>query len=395
MKTNRDWRLILSTLRTLALDVGTASARPLGGRLFRKEVLRAGRWIHPSDDSPIEFSVADLHAIAAETNRYIAALGGRLRFPDGHDAVSARAANNLGYWLSFAVEEDRLIGVVEAADDEVARMLGGRIRDVSVYLEREAKDAHGNRFHHVLTHVAATPEPVIEGQTNFVALSREGTNERVPVFRLAARNGGQVMHERLAKVAAVLGVKTDGLDEEALLAALEARSKEVAASIASASEAQALATKSEAAALAAKTEASALATRVTALEKDIEARDRLECDREVGEVKALCARQGKPEALDATREKFVRDRWGKDREAARQTLALARELAGTAPGTPAGTGGTVVVKPVDKEAKALAKADAIETARREARALGWSTREESGRLLATRPGETREIVLVG
>ena len=163
------------------------------------------------------------------------------------------------------------------------------------------------------------------------------------------------------------------------------------AAAARAGEAQALAAKKEAEIATAKSEATALTAKVDHLQKSIEARELADCDRQITSVKELAAKSGRPEAFDAAREKYVRERWLKDPEAARQTLALARELATAG----AKVEGAAIVRPADKEATALARQNAIETAKREARAMGWNTREENGRLIAWKPGEKREVVLVG
>jgi len=367
-------------------------SRALGGRLFVKEVASVGEWVHSESGDRVAFSREDIAEIAENTNRFIG-VQGPIPFPDGHTFLSAK---NLGYWPRVTDDGGRLLGIVEAGTPEIAAKLGTTIRGVSMYLEGKVRDSKGGEHKRVMTHIAATEYPVVTGQDNFIALSRDGTETRAPVYR-PAEEGGKSMHKTITALAAALGVSIEGLDEEKAAAAIEAKAKEAAAAAAKAGEATALAAKKDAEIATAKSEVTALSGKVDQLQKSIEARELADCDREITSVKELAAKSGRPEAFDAAREKYVRERWLKDPEAARQTLALARELATAG----AKLEGTAVIRPPDKEATALAKKDAIDTAKREAMAMGWNTREEKDatgkvvKLIAWKAGEKREHVLVG
>lgn len=354
-----DWRS-LTHPAILRLDVGAASR--LGGRLFRKEVARVGSWTHPATSKEVAFSRADLEEIATGTNAYIAAIGGKLRGPRLHDGVwitgeQPRADDNLAYWLSFAVEGDRLMGVVEAPDQKVADLLGGRIQGVSLCLVPLAKDSHGNEFKRVLDHVAFTPEPVIDGQENFVALARPGA-KRVPIYSLSTKEPSRM--SAMKTLAISLGFAAENMTDEEAAAEIEKKfkahqfpkkdDKEAAASASALS-----ASRSEAE--AAKAEAVALSARVKALEADEVKRNAAEADAAIGEVKALAASAGKPEAFAVEREKRVRALWTKDRENALEMLALSREAIGAQPG-----GKTVVLAaPKAPEADATNRRNKFDT----------------------------------
>lgn len=330
-----DWRSLLATDPGFILRLDAGPARPLGGRLFRKEVARVGRWVHPTSGRLVVLSASDLEEIAQSTNAYILALGGRLRFPNRHDGrfitgKEPNAEDNLGYWLSFGVEDGKLYGVCEAGDDEVAKMLGGRIRGVSLCLVSEARDSHGNRFTNVLDHVAATPEPVIDGQENFIPLSRGGASEaaRVPVLTPASEE-----QPNMKQLISYLALSADATEDQVLaeVKKREAATKQPPSAAPATAGQDVVALAARAATL--ESANTALSQKVAALEAQALARDQAECDAAVKEVKALAAGAGKPEAFGAEREKRVRDLWPKDRETAREILALSREAIGApAPG---------------------------------------------------------------
>lgn len=318
-----DWRKVLAAHPgvVLRLDVGPGSR--LGGKLFRKEVARVGSWVHPANDEPVSFSRQDLEEIAANTNRYIAAIGGKLRGPRIHDGVwitgeQPKADDNLVWWLSFAVEGDKLYGVLEA-DDKVAELLGGRVQGVSLCLVPLAKDSHGNTYERVLDHVACTPEPVLDRQENFVALARPGARG-IPIYKLSTHKENRM--SALKDFATSLGISAD-LDEEKTIEELKKKFKSKEDEKASAMSAAVAAAKAEG-----EKNVTALATRVKTLEDEKKTRDEADLDAAIEDVKALAAKAGKPEAFSADREKRVRESWSTSRAHAQEIIALSRDLIG-------------------------------------------------------------------
>jgi len=156
----------------VALDVkelGSFMKLEAPARRFKKEILRVGRWIHPATGDELDFDRDLLEQIAKDTTRWIE-LGNKVWFPAGHTA-DVRA--NLGFWSSFALDGERLVGTVDVLDDEAAAKIGKTIQDVSAAIHFGAVASTGEELSSVIEHVAATPEPVIPGQTNFVRLARE------------------------------------------------------------------------------------------------------------------------------------------------------------------------------------------------------------------------------
>jgi hypothetical protein len=155
-------------------------------RRFKKEVLRVGRWVHPATGEELDFDKAFLDQLAKDTNRWIE-LGNKVWFPAGHTS-DVRA--NLGFWPRFDVDGERLVGVVEVLDDAAAANVGKTIQDVSAAIHLGAVASTGEQLTAVIEHVAATPEPVIPGQTNFVRLAREaGSRSMDPLLDLAPIRG--------------------------------------------------------------------------------------------------------------------------------------------------------------------------------------------------------------
>lgn len=318
---------------------GGAPALALGGRLFRKEILRTGEtWTHPTTGQIVAFTPAELQALAVESNAYAASQDFRVPFPDGHTFT---AEKNLGYWKGFTVEGDSLIGVVEAGDEKVAEALGGRIRDVSAWIESGMKDSKGKTYGPAIRHVCATPEPVIHG-SNFepVALSREGA--RVPIYVTATKET-----RPMQKIIAALALAATATEDD-IVAKLETLKKPAPSDETKALSARATLAESQVVALSAK---------VATLESEKAAQEKAAQDAAIGEVVALAAKAGKPEAFTADDQKTIRDLWAANRPAANRMIALSKQALGATETV----GGTVVTaKPADKVALAKEAADRLE-----------------------------------
>ncbi len=169
---------------------------------FAKDVLRVGKWTHPSTGQVIEVDQARLEKLAKNTNALLSR-GVKVPYPLGHklDALS-----NLGYWPGpFATKGDSLYGVCAPTDDlATKKMHDGSVDAVSVCIEFGFKDQHENVYDEVITHVCATSYPVITGQNRFVALSTEAGEKLYvpePHQLLAATGVGDVLavHDQLRK----------------------------------------------------------------------------------------------------------------------------------------------------------------------------------------------------
>lgn len=191
-----------------------------GPRRFRKDILRVGRWKHPVTGQDVEITQARIEALAVATEKYRDTMDRKaIPFPDGH---TFDAKKNLGYWTSFSVEGDRLVGTVEVTDDEAARKIEqGSIRSVSARIDPDVRDTQGNVFVEAMTHVCATPIPVLDGQLDFVKLSREA--DPVDLIIPTHLTGMSPEDERkeirmLTKIALALGLAEAATEEQVLVA---------------------------------------------------------------------------------------------------------------------------------------------------------------------------------
>ena len=189
-------------------------------KTFKKDVARVGTWHDPKTGKPVNFGPGeefDLEALAANTNAWIAE-GNVVWFPDGH---SSDSLSDLGGWREFRVSDDgqTLEAIVDVEDEEAAEKVGTRVKRVSPWIDMApVSSASGKTFGPTITHVAATPEPVITGQGNFIALSRQLPEE----VGMDMDNGAAAPPPAAglaAKLAALLGLGEDA-SEDAILEAL-------------------------------------------------------------------------------------------------------------------------------------------------------------------------------
>ena len=176
---------------------------------FRKDVLHVGTLSHPVDGWQADFTPERIAKIAAETNRLIAA-GHEPHVPSGHIRY-ADAATNRGFVKSMRVEGDRLFADMELIGDESIKEASRN--KVSVFIEPAFKDGKGNTYGECITHVALTPVPVQTGQGDFVAIAASADDLTktidVPVLRLDTGNPNMTLHESIAALTGVAGVKDD------------------------------------------------------------------------------------------------------------------------------------------------------------------------------------------
>lgn len=155
----------MQPLSQLVLYRGDAATSD--GTLFKKDVLRVGRWVHPVTGQIVEVDRPRLDRLCKNSNEFMKA--NRCFFPDGH---SFKATDNLGFWKKFEVVGDRLIGIVEPTAAKAKEGLtDGSIRDVSAFIEFGKTDSEQRKYDEVVTHVCATPVPVVTRQGVFEPLS--------------------------------------------------------------------------------------------------------------------------------------------------------------------------------------------------------------------------------
>jgi hypothetical protein len=178
-------------------------------RRYVKDLARAGEYV--ARGQRISLTESDLDALAANTNKYIAA-GNPVPVPDGHtDSATA----NRGFVREVFREGDTLYGVLEMiGEDGIATASRAK---VSIGTDANYTDGKGNVYPHVIRHVALTNAPVIPDQNGFVPLAASlgGSSARALVLSLAQTEQSM---ESLLKIAAMIGVEgAESMDEAALV----------------------------------------------------------------------------------------------------------------------------------------------------------------------------------
>lgn len=328
---------------------------------FRKDVLPVGRAITLPDGREINLSLDEARALCAATNAWILA-GHDVPFPAGH---STDPRDNLGVWLArFEVAdhvdpdtgavEPRIFGAVEARDPEAARgIVNGTVTDVSVCLEHDVLAETGQTIPLLLTHVCATPVPVVGGQGPFARLSRRP--ETAPMAEAAAPPPApaEAAAPSLANLAKLLG-----LGEDADLAAVEAAVK---ALVAEDEEAPMPAPMASRLARAVDSATAPLKAQLARLEAEAKGAREAVVDAEIKAVKVELARAGRPELLDADAEKDVRALYPTNPDLAKRLLGRALALAapsGDVRANPASGDSTEAKKKADL-ARAAAVAESL------------------------------------
>lgn len=150
---------------------------------FRKELIKVGSYVKPSDD--LEFSItSDTLNHWAATFSQMKANGVRVPLPSTHAKADDPEANR-GWLEDVFVEGDSLVGVVELVGKDALEL--SKKSDVSIYAPPNFTDGKGNTYQRPILHVALCTDPVIPGLGGFVpiAASRNSAPVNVPVLTLS------------------------------------------------------------------------------------------------------------------------------------------------------------------------------------------------------------------
>jgi hypothetical protein len=192
----------------LNLDAGHPSG------LFRKDVIRVGRYVHPRTGQVVNVDEARLHRWA-DNFRAMKALGQPVKAAKGHNIMEP-----LGDVVEMSVDTADPAGAALVANirfaDAEAVQYAKRAGQVSATIIGEWLSNAGKALTDVIHYIAVTPDPVVPGG-EFVALSRV---EEKPGKENAA------MLEKLSKM---LGCEAT---EEAIVKAIEALHEKHGAAVA-------------------------------------------------------------------------------------------------------------------------------------------------------------------
>jgi len=135
---------------------------------FEKELIREGTWLHPTKKFTFRVTPRRMQGWLKAFARMKAG-GLKVPLPFGH---SYDPRDNAGFLEDLRLEGNRLVGLLAVPRAEDAERVGSTVRDVSVCVNPDFVDAHGNRFGEVIEHVALTNYPMVEGQPNFAPVER-------------------------------------------------------------------------------------------------------------------------------------------------------------------------------------------------------------------------------
>jgi hypothetical protein len=204
----------------VAMSGVTVDANGVPSKRFKKDLIRTGNWVMPSNGVKFSVTANDL-AHWDRTFDVMLSNGVKVHAPLGH---TDKPESNAGYVRDLFVEGDTLYGVIELIGEEAIELASKT--EVSIYVPPEMTDGKGHTYERPIAHVALTPVPVISGQGEFVpiAASRGVT---VPVLRLAT---GVDQMEILKRLAETCGVEvSDDMDEAAIEAAIKTKMTEMKA----------------------------------------------------------------------------------------------------------------------------------------------------------------------
>lgn len=178
---------------------------------FLKDVLYAGRWVHPATAEIVDFPPERVKKIVADTNRWMG-VGNKVRLTWGHPEADGtfKKENVLGDWPEgFIVLEDRVWGVAGPKDAETNKKMENKSLDsVSIGTRVDVLDQKGNKYPEIIDHVALTPFPVVTKQGEFVALSEklDQGNRKCFVPEALSQESKGVVEMELKTIAGIVGL---------------------------------------------------------------------------------------------------------------------------------------------------------------------------------------------
>ena len=193
----------------------TTQSRMKGGvphQSFVKEVLRVGKYTHPTKGWTLAVDRERLHKLAATFNK-MRSNGVPIPFVKDH---KVDADHTMGYVNRLMVDGDRLLARYKAeGKDNIEKT---QIVDhVSVGIHPNFKDGSGNSYGEAIYHIGLTPDPIVTGQTSVQIAASRGQPSDPVTWVLASTNGDTDMDLKLlAKALGVDAIENDDLALEAV-----------------------------------------------------------------------------------------------------------------------------------------------------------------------------------
>jgi len=153
---------------------------------YKKDAIRVGNYVHPVTGQKVDVPASRLSHWVQEFKR-MTSNGINIPIRDGHRGKA------LG-WIDDMMEDGTQLDAVHNFPDQEGVTTAKRYRGVSIGVKPIYKDCFGNIYKDVIDHIALTPEPVITGQGDFIALSREDEGTQTD----AAADGAGATNEELS-----------------------------------------------------------------------------------------------------------------------------------------------------------------------------------------------------
>jgi hypothetical protein len=150
----------------LATNPAEMDFAPLSPGRFRKELIREGTWVHPTQHFQLTVTPERMRRWV-EKFRLLRERGIRIPVPFGH---SYDPKDNAGFLEELSLEGNALFGVLVIPRAEDAGKLGATVKDVSISINPDFRDGEGRRYGEVIEHVALTTRPLVGGQSDFLPL---------------------------------------------------------------------------------------------------------------------------------------------------------------------------------------------------------------------------------
>lgn len=186
-------------------------AYPLAAaRRFAKDAITVGRYVHPKHRWELDVTPESIDAFV---RTFASMKKNGVRVPLVKDHV-VNSDSTVGYVDEMYRDGDRLMFEATVEGDSEASTLR-RIKQVSVFIEREFKDGKDNEYVDAITHVALTPSPVVPGQSDFVpiAASRGQASDGAPFMFLATRMETPMTREMMKAIRERLKIAKELTDE--------------------------------------------------------------------------------------------------------------------------------------------------------------------------------------
>jgi hypothetical protein len=150
----------------LATNPAETGFAPLSPGRFRKELIREGTWVHPTQHFQLTVTRERMQRWV-EKFRLLRERGIRIPVPFGH---SYDPKDNAGFLEELVLEGNALFAVLVIPRAEDAGKLGATVKDVSISINPDFRDGEGRRYGEVIEHVALTTRPLVGGQSDFLPL---------------------------------------------------------------------------------------------------------------------------------------------------------------------------------------------------------------------------------